>query len=106
MNDLCSASVMCHLTSVRLTFDLTKIETSPVVSNDNSLLFITGASDEMYCVQADSGSLQWAHDGGEIGFVAKPVFRDGGGYSGVVFAITVRNLMNSYTPFCFAQHKI
>lgn len=68
-----------------------------MVSGDDSLLFITGESDELYCVQADSGTLQWAHDGGESDtnvYIAKPVFRRGGSDVGVLFTAKVRKLMN------------
>lgn len=64
-----------------------------MVSTDNSLLFITGESDEMYCVEADSGRLQWAHDGGDSGFVAKPIFRSRDGEDGVLYTITVSLLL-------------
>lgn len=76
----------CFLTLISCRFE---IETSPVVSTDNSLLFITGASDEVYCVEADSGRLQWAHDGGDRRYVARPVFRSPNEGDGVLYTISV-----------------
>lgn len=69
---------------------LVTTEISPVLSDDNSLVFITGASDEVYCVEADSGRLLWAHDGGfRVNYFARPVFRNRSDQDGVLYTISV-----------------
>ena len=69
-------------------------EVSPVVSSDNLLLFIsavTADSDEMYCVEASTGRLQWAHNSDDQGYVARPVYRsrDGDSRNGVLYTVSV-----------------
>lgn len=65
-----------------------------MVSSDNSLLFISAViddSDEMYCVDASSGRLQWAHNSDDDGYVARPVYRsrDGDSRNGVLYTVSV-----------------
>lgn len=60
-----------------------------MVSTDDSLLFITGARDEVYCVEAASGRLRWAHDGGDRGYRVTPVFRSAGNEDGVLYTVSV-----------------
>lgn len=83
-----------NLTRICLLWLSGTTEVSPVVSTDNTLLFVTAViedSEEMFCVDASSGRLQWAHNSNDDGYVAKPIYRsrDGDASNGVLYTVSV-----------------